>query len=276
MIAEIPRDCIPAFTAWFPGPHLDLVMASIVAGNSAAQLWVAEEPTESPVALLWDKGNNVFYFSGNHIGSGTQQAFAELIAASIRPRALAERSRYFKVHMLSQTLEDALAALFSGITLHEMATLFYGFTQPGPVHVAVPAVASIRFHPIERAFLADEQLQNIENVRAEIRWMWPSEERFYEYGLGCAAVVQSQVVCWCTAEYMSAKRCGIGIETVQAFQRRGVATATAAQFALMCFERGIVPFWECRADNIGSIRVAEKVGFTQLAEERYWIGAFGD
>jgi RimJ/RimL family protein N-acetyltransferase len=276
MIAEIPQARIPAYAAWFPGPHLELVMASIAAGNSAAQLWEAEQAGQPAVALLWDKGNNVFYFSGNHTGPATQRAFGDLIAADIRPRALAERSRYFKAHAISPALEDALVSLFKGIRLHDMPTLFYGFTQPRPAHVASPSVEGIRFMPIDRAFLAAEQLQHIERVRAEIRWMWRSEERFCEYGLGYAAVVQDQVVCWCTAEYLSAERCGIGIETIRAYERRGVATATAARFVQLCLDRGVAPFWECRANNAGSIRVAEKVGFTRLAEERYWVGEFGD
>lgn len=276
MISELPTGRIPTYKALFPGLHLELVIASIAAGNTDAQLWEVEQPGESAVKLLWDKGNNVFYFSRNQIGAATQHDLADLIATHIRPRACAERSAHFKVHALSPALEDALTALFSGIALHEMPTLFYGFTQSAPAHVAAPAVEGIRFVPIDRAFLAAEQLEHIARVRAEILWMWPSAERFYKYGLGYAAVVQNQVVCWCTAEYLSAERCGIGIETVAAYERRGVATATAAQFVQLCLERGMTPFWECRANNIGSIRVAEKVGFARLAEERYWVGEFSD
>jgi len=276
MITELPPDHIPVHKASFPGPHLELVIASIAAGNTAAQLWEVEQPGESAVKLLWVKGNNVFYFSANQISAASQHDLADFIATHIRPRARAERSAHFKIHALSPALEDALAPLFSEITLSEMPTLFYGFTQPGPVHVAAPAVDGIRFISIDRAFLGAEQLQHIARVRAEILWMWPSEEHFYKYGLGYAAVVHNQVVCWCTAEYLSAERCGIGIETVAAYERRGVATATAAQFVQLCLERGMTPFWECRANNIGSIRVAEKVGFARLAEERYWVGVFDD
>ena len=276
MITEIPQARIPTYAAWFPSPHLELVMASIAAGNTAAQLWEAEQASESAVALLWDKGNNVFYFSGSHISPTTRENFAQLISTHIQPRARAERSPHFKIQALSPALEDALASLFSGVALHEMPTLFYGFTQPRLAQIAAPTVDEIRFIPIDRAFLAAEHLENVARVRAEIRWMWPSEERFYEYGLGHTAVVENQVVCWCTAEYLSAARCGIGIETIPAYERRGVATATAARFVQMCQNRGLTPFWECRANNIGSIRVAEKVGFTRLAEERYWVGEFGN
>lgn len=276
MIAELPPDRITAQAAAFPGPHLDLVMASIAAGNTGAQLWEAAQPGEAAVQLLWDKGNNVFYFSGNRIGAATQRDLANFIAAEVRPRTLVERSAHFKAHALSPALEAALPVLFSGVALHEMPTLFYGFNQLQPAPIAAPTIDAIRFAPIDRALLADEHLENVARIQAEIQWMWPSVERFCEQGLGYAAIAQSQVVCWCTAEYLSVERCGIGIETVEAYQGHGVATATAAEFVQLCLSRGMTPFWECRAGNIGSVRVAEKVGFARLAEEHYWVGVFGD
>jgi RimJ/RimL family protein N-acetyltransferase len=104
--------------------------------------------------------------------------------------------------------------------------------------------------------------------------MWPSLERFYEHGFGYAALDGAGVVCFCTAEYVSAQRCGIGIATETAYERRGIATATAAHFVQLARERGVAPHWECGGWNAASIRVAEKLGFARIAEERYWIGTF--
>jgi len=117
-------------------------------------------------------------------------------------------------------------------------------------------------------------MENIAHIRSEISWIWPSEERFYEQGFGVVAVVEERAICWCTTEYVSAQRCGIGIATAPEYERRGVATATAAHFIRDAQHRGIVPYWECASWNSASIRVAQKVGFDLLAEERYWIGAF--
>ena len=58
--------------------------------------------------------------------------------------------------------------------------------------------------------------------------MWPSEERFCERGLGAAALAGRRVVCWCTAEYVSAARCGVGIETEPLYMGRGIATRRMA------------------------------------------------
>jgi RimJ/RimL family protein N-acetyltransferase len=58
------------------------------------------------------------------------------------------------------------------------------------------------------------------------------------------------------------------------FERRGVATATAARFVEECLRRRIDQFWECAASNLASARVAEKVGFVRLEETRFWAGSF--
>jgi RimJ/RimL family protein N-acetyltransferase len=180
---------------------------------------------------------------------------------------------HFKLRALSPSCEGALGSLFGGMSLREAQILFYRFEKAQPNAVSAPMVDGIRFAPIDRAFLLDKNLENIEHIRAEIRWMWPSEARFYERGFGYAAVVGERAICWCTAEYVSAACCGVGIETEQAYERRGVATATAARFVEDCKRRALTAYWECRKRNIGSIRVAEKVGFEQIAEERYWVGA---
>jgi RimJ/RimL family protein N-acetyltransferase len=93
------------------------------------------------------------------------------------------------------------------------------------------------------------------------------------HGFGYAAVIPDRVICWCTAEYVSPQRCGIGIATDPAFERRGVATATAAQFVAECLRRGKRPYWECAAGNPASARVAEKAGFELLEQTRFWAGS---
>jgi len=274
MVTEVSIDKIEAYAAYFPGPHAQLAHASIAAGNTAAQLWEAPQTTGQTTLLLWDKGNNVLYLAGQPMSETTQRDLAQLIDAQIRPHAIAAGLTFFKVRALAPAFEEVLADLFAGIALQELRTFFYGFERTQPPQVPAPAIANMRLVAIDQAFLANAELTNIEQVRAEIRWMWPSEERFCALGLGCAAVVQQQVICWCTAEYMSGARCGIGIETVSEYERRGVATATAAQFVQDARQRGVTPYWECRSTNIGSIRVAEKVGFTRLSEERFWTGVF--
>ncbi len=81
-------------------------------------------------------------------------------------------------------------------------------------------------------------------------------------------------MCWCTSEYVSEAKCGIGIETIQPYQNMGIATATTARFVDFCLRQNITPHWECEIHNTASIRVADKVGFKRLQEKVFWGGEF--
>jgi RimJ/RimL family protein N-acetyltransferase len=176
--------------------------------------------------------------------------------------------------MLVRDLEatQAFCEQWSGLDLKRLATLFLQFQQSRPV--ALPRIDQLQLVPIDRTLFETSPAVNLELIREEIAWMWPSEMRFLSHGFGVAALAGDDIICWCTAEYLSARQCGVGITTDPAYEGQGVATATAARFVEECARRGILPRWECARDNVGSRRVAEKVGFGLISEEEYFGGSF--
>jgi RimJ/RimL family protein N-acetyltransferase len=108
----------------------------------------------------------------------------------------------------------------------------------------------------------------------EIQQIWPTVDRFVKFGFGFSLVTDKQAVCWCTAEYMSKHKCGIGIETIRDYQNIGLATSAASAFVDHREAKGIEPHWECNAENLASRRVAEKVGFVKEREYRVYHGKF--
>ncbi|GAB4203077.1 MAG: hypothetical protein OHK0022_26890 [Roseiflexaceae bacterium] len=274
MPIERPITGLAAHTAAFPGPHLDMVMASILAGHTTGRLWeIAQDGTE-PLLLLWDQGNNVFYLGGQAANEAARTRLEELLLGEVRAATLAAGRPYFKAHALNPALEADLGTLLAGVEHRERTFLFYG---PGSLPaVPEPELPGLRFAPINRTLLADDTLAGIAEVREEIGLMWPTQHHFEEHGFGWAALLEREIVCWCTAEYASGRACGIGITTAEAYQGRGIATATAARFAQESARRGVTCFWECNAANTPSRRVAEKLGFRLLAEERYVVGFFAE
>ncbi len=90
MFDEVPRPNIGAYAGLFPGEQLALVLASVAAGNTAARLWIASLDGDDAGALLWDKGNNVFYLAGPGLMKEAHEQLERLIATEIRPHALEE------------------------------------------------------------------------------------------------------------------------------------------------------------------------------------------
>lgn len=260
---EIPAAHSAAQADLFPDPAAQGVLAAAAAGNSRARLWRA-----GPAALLWDQANNVLYLAGGPAREAVAELFGVIRAAALdlgRPR------------VGLRVLGDAdPAPLLSGFPGPAPAlTMRHFYAQPRPAAAALPMVeGATRYELITAAWLAGPPLINLERVRAEVEWMWPSLERFAAHGFGVAAVRAGTVACWCTAEYVGAAHCGLGIETAEAYQRQGLATAAAARCVAHSLRLGREPHWECDSQNHASIRVAEKTGFTRVQTTPFWIGRF--
>ena len=186
---------------------------------------------------------------------------------------MAQGAAFFKLRVLTPAIEAALPDIFAGIELRAYPSLFYQFAHSNTPDPGQPAIADLSFALIDGPLL-ERDVEHIDGLREEIDWMWPSRALFVERGLGVVALIGNSIVCRCTAEYMSATMCGIGIETEAANQGQGIATATAARFVAQALGRGLRPYWECRRANLASQRLAAKLGFTLLSEEPYRLGRF--
>jgi len=274
MMEEISEHRIEDYVKYFSGPQPGMVIASVVEGNTEAQLWYTSQPDNNVVCFLWDKGNNVFYLSGRLVLPETIKDLALLINTHVKEKAIKEGLLYFKIKTLSSSLENSITDIFQNIPLYKTNKLFYTFRAKRVKRTPKPKLEGIQYHRIDAELLEEGRFENNHYVKSEIEWMWPSLERFLENGFGTAAVKDARIICWCTAEYVSQSKCGIGIEVVDEFQNKGIATATAAHFIEHCVNQNIVAHWECDKDNIGSVRVAEKVGFEKIEETVFWGGQF--
>lgn len=250
-----------------------MVLASMIAENTAGDLWIIPQEDAPPLMVLWDRGNEVFYLSGECQSQSSFDALADVVASEVRPQAVAARVSRIKAQALTPSLERRLPDLFPDTDLRESRTLFFvdDATRPLPV---TPAIATdVALVDITPEILMPGRVAFSDLVLAEIRSMWPSEERFHEYGFGAVAVLDGEIICWCTSEYVSPTYCGIGIETSPRHEGRGVATATSLHVIREARRRGIAVCWECASTNRGSVRVAEKTGLVRVTEETYWMGS---
>jgi len=96
-------------------------------------------------------------------------------------------------------------------------------------------------------------------------WMktnWGSISDFLKGGFGFCMLHGKKVASWSIADCVSGVACEIGIHTHPDYRRRGLATLTAAATVDYCLSSGFTSVgWHCDEHNLGSIGVAEKVGF---------------
>lgn len=244
------------------GEHLRLVLDAVVAGNSPGTWWAGGSAAPGTV-LLWD-GGHCAYLAGPADAAGTR-AWRQLFQERLVPAARARGIATVKVYPGRASDLDAVAvAVADGRPYPRERVFLRGPSAPPP-----PVAGHWRVSEVNADAEVLAGLAGYPAVAAEIGSCWTSPDAFRRNGFGYCAHDGAAVLGWCTAEYVSPGRCGIGIETVEAYQRRGVATATAAAFLAHCAARGSTPHWDAWADNAPSLRVAAKLGFTLV--ERYPI-----
>jgi len=247
----------------FGRAHLRLVIDGVVAGNTPATVW-ADEAGAPRSALVWDGTHNL-YFAGDLDRAGE---WRDLFEREIAPAG----ESILKVH----TSAASAAAVFAGLPMRRRQRVFYR-RDPRAVADRRPRLpAGLRITPIHEGYDDLSALANAADITAEIRLGWHSVADFRRDGLGFAAHTDDTIVCWCTAEFVSDGKCGIGIETVGAYQGRGLATLTAAAFVDHCAARGITPHWDAWANNLPSVAVARKVGFQLVEHYSALVGDFAD
>ncbi len=246
-----------------PDPKLKMVVSSISEGNTEGEIWSYGENTY----FLWDKGNIVFYIFGERPSSRCLDDLPRFFEDEIVEDAREGNYSHFKLDDRTGLAEEKLLSAFGDYDLRTLEKYFYEYPEED-VGDFESSLEGLELMDIDEDFLTNTDLRDLVLVINEIKWMWPSFETYFENGFGKAAVLSGDIICWCTAEYVSESMCGVGIETLERYRGKGVASVTAAEFVRGCLEEGITPYWECGASNVASVKLAEKLAFEKIAENK--------
>lgn len=247
-----------AIKSVFAPLKMDFVFDSMVAGLTPAEAFAGEG--ETPVAVIWE-GHSVFFGGGSDDPSEYRQA-ARFFAEDMLSPAKREELGVVKLAFTSESWKDALLQAFEKSDPGVYGRVLFRHTlQILPQPRALPEGYSIR--EISESLL-DGSLENSEAVIDEVTQMWGLPQHFLQDGFGVCAVKDRVIAGWCTAEYRSRNACGIGIETVEAHQKQGIATAMAAEMVEKCRQVDVTPHWDSWRRNTPSVRVAEKCGFEKV------------
>lgn len=95
----------------------------------------------------------------------------------------------------------------------------------------------------------------------------PSLDYFWRQNFGFCAHDGHQLVAWCLAEYHDQGRYELGIETLDAYQRQGIATHLAQAVIEQAFALGATEIgWHCWAANTPSVATALRLGFEKVRD----------
>jgi RimJ/RimL family protein N-acetyltransferase len=242
----------------FNQPQLGFVIDAVIAGNSNGEIWV-DDRLHPRAAYLWDNGSRHYL-----AGLDDNQAFKVELAGVVADHA---SSPYLVAYCTSDACCSELSAIFAGRQFTKRQRCLYRLDRLVNPDWREHLMSGFSIARIDKQLLEDLELANLNSLIEEISSMWPSIDMFLERAFGFVALHdKNKVVCWCTAEYISDNRLGIGIETVREYERQGLATLTASAFAEYCLSNSLETHWDSWSDNTPSIRVAEKVGFEKVLD----------
>ncbi|MHB0935981.1 MAG: GNAT family N-acetyltransferase [Armatimonadota bacterium] len=247
-------------------PHLALVIDAMIAHPIPAMAW-ADDPVSPRTAFIWDQAYG-YYFLGSQASRAC--LFQRLMNGTVLPQARAAGRDIGIFYYSPDDWAPLLPELLPGISMKTLTRSFYAFEASAVIDAPLPPGYQLR--SIDAALLADERIEHREDVLAELRLMWARPEDFLEIGFGWCVLHESSIACWCTAEYLSAEKCGIGIATREEHRRKGLATTAATAVVRESLSHGLTPHWDCWATNLPSARVAEKVGFTLQEPYAIYLG----
>ena len=101
-------------------------------------------------------------------------------------------------------------------------------------------------------------------------YFWDSEEDFLKNGVAFALFYKGELASMSFSSYWFDNDFEMGIETKEKFRGKGFAELVCRAIIDYCVENNYKPIWSCRLENIGSYKLAQKLGFEPTLYSPYY------
>lgn len=148
-----------------------------------------------------------------------------------------------------------------GCTVRQIGDVYHVLEEP--VHPA-------DHHAVR--LLGPEDLGLLEVAPPEIRGAgYENTAAMLHEGVVAGAVAAEELVCIAHTSARTERFADIGVFTLPAHRRQGLASAASALVADLLLREGQTPVWSCGETNRASLRVAQKLGFAPVSRRIYLI-----
>jgi len=245
-----------------------LAVVTVLAGKLPGRVYV-DDPARPRTAILIPSNRHRIYVSGEPEPSLLADVMHLLAKAS------PEEGYGFVVYYdTSHPWKPALEQAFQRQGIVFSWRQFYRLREPSSP-AASPLPEQVTIGHIDEAMFADTTLVNRELLLEEIHSESPSLAYFFQQHFGFCAQDGHQLVAWCLAEYHYQGRYELGIETIEAYRRQGIATHLADAVIGQAFAQGATEIgWHCWAANTPSVATALKLGFEKALDYAVCYGQY--
>lgn len=245
-IADLPFDERAALCDWI-GERAETVLAVGALLSGHGRVWFLGDPL-APAAVLVESG----LVPGEPQGFGNGDALLDLLAhadswgcvEAEAPLAQQLSNEFDRRWGLAKTVIDVV---------HELKTQ-----------------AKVSAHPLVRRLSA----LDARHLEAASPGVLPDRELLVaaaEIGRVFAAVNGNVIVGHGSSLAASRAFADVGVHVAEAFREQGIATATASLACQAVQQAGLTPVWGAGSENAASLRVANKIGFVEVARLAFLV-----
>lgn len=102
------------------------------------------------------------------------------------------------------------------------------------------------------------------------RFFWDNADSFLQQSKGFTLLVDNRPVSTAFASFLLDGVLEIGIQTVEGLHGKGYSALSCCRLIDYCFENKLEPVWSCKKDNVGSMKLAQKLGFEVVRIGAYY------
>lgn len=101
-------------------------------------------------------------------------------------------------------------------------------------------------------------------------FFWNNAAEFVSRGVAFSLIRAGEIAATAFSSYLIEPQLEIGIETVAKYRDQGLAASVCSLLIDYCLEHNFEPVWACRLDNVGSFRLAQRLGFEPSVTVPYY------
>ena len=261
MIYEIEGQSInfPTFECRFPEA------LAVIEGNNPGWVFV-DDPNIPSAALVWAQGIEGFYLVGDASSAVFRDELNFLVDRVLKPRLDNLGVSWFEISG-GENWDPVIQKALSKRDLKSNQQWVHILRDAGQVKMTQPELPdNFGLRRINEDLLANSTVSNKQFLFSKLTHFWGSLDAFLNLGLGYVLVDEEEIVSSCYSGFVAGDIHAIDIETEQSHRRRGYAETAARAFLAECIEKHLQPHWDCMAENIASVHLAEKLGFSRSHE----------
>jgi GNAT superfamily N-acetyltransferase len=273
MIELTPKAFAQARTSLSALTHsldIHLSIQSILQGTTPAKIYV--DDADQPEAVFIQTAHR-FFIAGDAHNETFAVDVRRLFDETIYPHALENGMREFILYH-APGWEDTIEAILAGrYPIQGMREYYASTAQKKVGRNGLPEGFSLV--QVDETLLNTPGLDGLDDLAEELCSERENVQDFLANSFGVCLLRGNELAGWCLSEYNTSERCEIGIETREAFRKRGFGVLMTQALVERAFSEGISQVgWHCWKSNVASGATARSAGFEKVCDYPVYFAWF--